>query len=85
MEPSLTPIKRAVLHLGGQAKTAEILGKVQSRVSDYVRSGKPPAEVCIKIELATKGKFTAEQLRPDLADAFKAFRAGRKAKRARAA
>ncbi len=69
-----TPIHEAVAALGGQVKTAEIVGRAQSRISAYLASGKPPVDVCMAIEAATEGKFTAEQLRPEVAHIFSNFR-----------
>jgi DNA-binding transcriptional regulator YdaS (Cro superfamily) len=49
-------------------------------------SGKPPAEVCLRIEVATHGRFKAEDLRPDLKDVFASWRRlARKAKARKAA
>ena len=79
-----TPIQAAVAALGGQVKTAEIVGRAQSRISAYLASGKPPVDVCMTIEAATKGKYTAEQLRPDLAHVFAQFRAAPRRKRSAA-
>jgi len=80
-----TPIHDAVAALGGQVKTAEIVGRAQSRISAYLASGKPPVDVCMAIEAATEGKFTAEQLRPDLAHIFSKFRSRPASKRSRRA
>jgi DNA-binding transcriptional regulator YdaS (Cro superfamily) len=81
-----TPIHEAVAALGGQVKTAEIVGRAQSRISAYLASGKPPVDVCMAIEAATDGRFTAEQLRPDLAHIFSRFRSSKPApKRSRRA
>lgn len=77
----------AIRDLGGPTKAAAILGRKQPTLSGYLKDGNPPADVCMRIEVATAGKYRAEHLRPDLADDFRAFRAISKAKtkRARAA
>jgi DNA-binding transcriptional regulator YdaS (Cro superfamily) len=83
---SESPFHEAIKDLGGPTKAATILGRKQPTISGYLRDGNPPADVCMRIEVATNGKHAAEKLRPDLADDFKAFRAlKRKTKRARAA
>jgi DNA-binding transcriptional regulator YdaS (Cro superfamily) len=69
-----TPFRQAVAFLGGQVKTAEAVGRAQSRISNYLASNKPPADVCMRIETLTKGKFPASTLRPDLAKVFEDFR-----------
>lgn len=73
---SNTVFRDAIAALGKQAKAAERLGRSQSTISDYVRTGKPPADICMKVEMETGGQFKAEDMRPDLADVFKGFRQG---------
>lgn len=79
----------AIEKLGGPTKAAAILGRKQPTISGYLKDNNPPLDVCLKIEAATEGEYRAEQLRPDLADAFGALRTmakpAPKAKRARAA
>jgi DNA-binding transcriptional regulator YdaS (Cro superfamily) len=75
---SESPFHSAIDDLGGPTKAAAILGRKQPTISGYLKDGKPPADVCMRVEVATKGKHRAEQLRPDLADDFKAFRAMQK-------
>jgi DNA-binding transcriptional regulator YdaS (Cro superfamily) len=70
-----SPFQEAIKDLGGPTKAAAVLGRKQPTISGYLRDGNPPADVCMRIEVATNGRFTAEQLRPDLAEDFKAFRA----------
>lgn len=70
-----TPLHRAVKALGGQEKTAAIIKRSQPTLSQYLRNGNAPVLVCMRIEMATGGQYKAEQLRPDLADVFAAFRA----------
>ena len=77
---------QAVAELGGQKVAAQILGRAQSTISAHCQSGKPPADLCMRVEIETGGKFRAEKLRPDLAETFQAFRkASQPAKRRRAA
>ena len=71
-----TPLHRAVKALGGQGKTAAIIKKSQPMLSEYLSKGNAPADVCMRLEVATGGEYTAEQFRPDLADVFAAYRAG---------
>ena len=83
-----SPFHEAIKDLGGPTKAAAVLGRAQPTISGYLRDGNPPADVCMRIEVATDGKHTAEKMRPDLADDFKAFRAltpAKAKKRARAA
>lgn len=82
-----SPLENAIAALGGPLKAAAVLGRAQPTISGYLRDGNPPADVCMRIEVATNGEFLAEQIRPDLADDFKAFRAltPKPKKRARAA
>lgn len=71
-----TPLHRAIKVLGGQSNAAAILKRSQASISGYLNGGSPPADVCMRIEVATKGEFKAEELRPDLADVFAGFRRG---------
>lgn len=83
-----TPLETAIKRLGGQQATAKLLGKGQSTVSDYVTKGNAPADVCMRLELATDGAVKAEAIRPDLADVFLKFKAiaqERRCRRRRAA
>ena len=76
---------RAVAELGGQKAAAMILGRAQSTISAHCQTGKPPADLCMRVEIETGGKYRADVLRPDLADTFRAFRQSAKPKRRRAA
>lgn len=69
-----TPLHRAIKALGGQNSAAAILKRSQATISGYLNGGSPPADVCMRIEVATNGEFKAEDLRPDLADVFAGFR-----------
>lgn len=69
-----TPLQRAVRKLGGQTKAARIIGRNQSSISEALSRGQASPELCMRIEAATNGAFTCEELRPDLADLFKTLR-----------
>lgn len=71
-----TPFKRAIKALGGQIKAAALLQRSQSTISSYVTANNPPADICMRIEVATGGEYRAEDMRPDLAAVFKEFREG---------
>lgn len=72
-----TPLHKAVKALGGQKEAAAIVKKSQPQLSEYLRKGNTPADVCMRIEVATGGEYKAEQFRPDLADVFANFRSAR--------
>lgn len=59
-------IQMAVKVAGGQRKLARLINVSSSHVHKMVKTGRVPAEQCRKIEAATGGKVTAEQLRPDI-------------------
>jgi DNA-binding transcriptional regulator YdaS (Cro superfamily) len=73
MSTSHTPQKKALLRaaeiVGGQAALAKVLGYEDRRnVWPWFATDRPfPAEHCPTVELATEGKVTCEQLRPDVA------------------
>lgn len=68
-------MKEAVASLGGQTAASAVLGRTQATISAYVNGAlEPPAEVCMRVEVATAGRFRADALRPDLADDFADFR-----------
>lgn len=69
-----TPLQRAVRLLGGQSKAAKIMGRNQSSISEALSRGQASPELCMRIETALNGVVTCEELRPDLADLFKALR-----------
>ena len=67
METGISALKVAINHLGSQVAVAKAVGVTPQAVSEIVRKGtKVPAEWCIPIEVATEGKVTRHQLRPDL-------------------
>lgn len=72
--PATEAFGKAIDALGGQKAAAEKIGRSQSTVSGYLKDGNAPADVCMRIEVETNGAFAAEELRPDLADTFRAFR-----------
>jgi DNA-binding transcriptional regulator YdaS (Cro superfamily) len=73
--------KSAIKELGGQQAAAELLGRKQPTISGYVTEGNAPADICMRLEVATQGRYRAEDMRPDLADVFKRFRRSRPNKR----
>jgi DNA-binding transcriptional regulator YdaS (Cro superfamily) len=69
------PLRDAIALLGGQVATAKVVMRCQAVVSDWLNgSNQIPVEACMRLEVATDGKLLAEQLRPDLAADFNAFR-----------
>lgn len=61
-------VEAAINHLGSQARVAAAVNVKQPTVSEWKRGdGKVPKERAAEIEVATTGKVTCEQLRPDLA------------------
>jgi len=63
-------IRRAVEVCGGQTELARRMkdGTRQGHVWYWLKTGRPPAERCRAIELATEGQVTRQDLRPDLFD-----------------
>jgi DNA-binding transcriptional regulator YdaS (Cro superfamily) len=60
-------LQKAVEEIGSQALVGEACGVRQSAISECLRNGKRvPAEWCLPIEEASKGKVTRHDLRPDL-------------------
>lgn len=49
-----------------QQEFADMVGVTQGRVSHWLNGEKVPAERCVQIELATGGKVTRNELRPDV-------------------
>ena len=65
-------IQKAIDVVGSQGKLAKLLGIKQQGVSYFLhKADKVTGEMALQIELATNGKVTRKQLRPDL---FKKFR-----------
>lgn len=62
-----TALERAITFAGSQAALAKSLGVKPQYVWNWLnRDGKVPAEQVIPIEVATEGKVTRHELRPDL-------------------
>lgn len=62
-----TALARAVSLLGSQAAVAAACGKKQQNVWWWLnRSHRVPAEAVLPIEMATGGRVTRNELRPDL-------------------
>lgn len=57
---------RAVHIFGSENKLAKAMGVRQSQLWKWRRRGVMPAEYCLLIEHATKGRVTRVQLRPDI-------------------
>lgn len=49
-----------------QQEFAKLIGVTQGRVSHWLNGEKVPPERCVKIEAATGGKITRNDLRPDV-------------------
>lgn len=80
MNEAASPFEAAIQHLGGPTKAAPLLGRTQSTLSEALNKTKQPsAELSMTIEVVTKGKYLCEQLRPDLAELFRAIRRRKKA------
>lgn len=64
----MKPIQRAIKIVGTQQKLADALGlKSQGQVTQWVTGRRPvPPKQCIPIELATGGRVTRYELRPDV-------------------
>ena len=75
--PATDAFKNAIESLGGPLAAAEKLNRKQPTISGYLKEGNAPADVCMRIEIETAGKYLAEDMRPDLAEMFKAFRQSR--------
>lgn len=60
-------LRRATSIAGGQSALARKIGKRQSHVWAWLKSGRVPAEMCAPIERATG--VPRHELRPDLFDA----------------
>lgn len=74
MSDALAIFRNAIDEVGGPLKAEGIVGRKQPTISGYLKDGNAPAEVCMRLELATEGKYRAEQMRPDLADVFERYR-----------
>lgn len=63
----ISPLQHAKEILGTEAALAKAVGASQPYINYRLKRGKRvPAEWCIPIELATGGRITRHDLRPDL-------------------
>ena len=63
----MNAISKAIDFFGTQTKLAKAVGLSQTIISEYLNGVKrPSAEIAIRIETATKGRVTVEDLRPDI-------------------
>jgi DNA-binding transcriptional regulator YdaS (Cro superfamily) len=60
------PIEQAVEIAGSQANLARLIGRTSAYVWKMLRTQNIPLEQCLPIEIATGGKVTRAQLRPDV-------------------
>jgi DNA-binding transcriptional regulator YdaS (Cro superfamily) len=60
------PLEKAIKIVGSQYRMAKILGKRQSVIWYWLKSGHVSAEFVIPIEQATGGQVTRHELRPDI-------------------
>lgn len=66
MSNNHTPISRAILIAGSEAKLGKAAGVSQNAIWSAKRRGRVSAELAIRIERATMGEVTRAELRPDL-------------------
>lgn len=59
-------VQKAVDLAGGQTALAKLMGVKQGHVWKWLRMEQIPAERAIQMELATNGRVTRQELRPDL-------------------
>lgn len=59
-------LRAAVSILGSQSALGAAVGRSQSSVAEWIRRGRVPAEIAVRIVAATGGRVPAEALRPDL-------------------
>lgn len=72
MDHFRTLVARAVELKGSQQKLAEAIGCSQQQISYLLNEAdRVTAEMAIKIERATEGQVSREQLRPDLYDVMR--------------
>lgn len=62
----MRPIDKTIKIIGSQAELARLLETSPPNVHKMLKTGRVPAKHCRKIESATGGAVTAEQLRPDI-------------------
>lgn len=56
----------AIDEVGGVCQLAKAVGVTQPAVSNWKIRGRVPAEHCVRIEEASKGRVTRYDLRPDI-------------------
>lgn len=56
----------AIKASGSQTALARLLGIAPQVIHNWIKRGNIPAEYCPRIERATNGAVTCEQLRPDV-------------------
>lgn len=61
-----TPVKKAVIAVGGQGALARAIGVTTQAVHQWVKKGCVPAQRVLAVEAAVGGKVTRHELRPDL-------------------
>lgn len=64
------PIQDVIDHFGGQKAAADALGVKQPTLSHSLEVGYLSAEVALKAQRATGGKFLALDLRPSMREHF---------------
>jgi len=62
----MNALNKAIAYMGSQVALAEEIGGTPQLVNNWIRRGQVPAEHCPKIERATRGQVTCEDLRPDI-------------------
>lgn len=60
------PIQLAIDHFGSKADFARAIQEKPMTIQQWVRRNQIPLKHVVKIERATGGKVTKEQLRPDV-------------------
>lgn len=66
MSNNTTPISRAILIAGSEAKLGRAAGVSQNAIWQAKRRGRVSAELAVAIERATAGLVSRAELRPDL-------------------
>jgi len=66
MSTETEALERAIAIKGSQSALARAVGKKQAHVWYWLNKGQVPAEIAPKIEAATGGQVSKENLRPDV-------------------
>ncbi|MGH8652165.1 MAG: helix-turn-helix domain-containing protein [Gammaproteobacteria bacterium] len=61
-----TALQHAICCVGSQAALARCLGIRSQAVQQWTTTGRAPAERCLALEQATRGKVSRYELRPDV-------------------